>query len=56
MIVKCQGEGQGCCKWCKEMGKYSLTWMSFLYRVEGIEGCYCFEHALEIEKRLNEGD
>ena len=46
-------EGQGGCKRCSELGKYSRTWMCFLYTVEGQEGYYCKEHAEEVEKNAD---
>lgn len=44
-IEQCSGEGQGTCRRCKSMGKWNVNWMCFLYKVEGLEGCYCFECA-----------
>ena len=49
-IVKAEGHGQSECRRCKELGKWSLTWTSFLYKVEGLEGYYCWEHAQEMLK------
>lgn len=46
-------EGQGECKRCRELGKYSRIWMCFLYTVEGQEGYYCKEHAEEVEKNAD---
>ena len=36
-ITRCQGEGQGSCKMCSDNGK----WKCFLFKIEGLEGCYC---------------
>ena len=40
-IRKAEGNGQSECTRCKEMGKYSLTWTSFLYEILGMKGLYC---------------
>lgn len=40
-IVQCKGEGQGSCKRCNDHGLWNKTWMCFLYKIEGYEGCYC---------------
>ena len=40
-VVQCKGEGQGSCKRCSDNGKWNVTWMCFLYKIEGHEGCYC---------------
>lgn len=42
-ITQCKGEGQGSCKRCLDNGKWNRTWMCFLYKIEGYEGCYCSE-------------
>lgn len=48
-ITKCTGEGQGSCKRCLEKGKWNISWMCFLYKIEGYEGCYCSDCVKEIE-------
>ena len=40
-VSRCTGDGQGSCKRCFDLGKYSRTWMCFLYEIEGYAGCYC---------------
>ena len=52
-ITQCKGEGYGTCKRCADNGKWNKSWMCFLYRIEGREGCYCRNCCSEIEK---EGD
>ena len=50
-MIPAIGHGQSeCCK-CKEEGKYSLTWTSFLYRIknDNYDGLYCYDHAKELE-------
>lgn len=42
-ITQCKGDGQGSCKMCLDNGKWNRTWMCFLYKIEGYEGCYCSE-------------
>lgn len=40
-VSQCQGEGQGTCKRCYDNGHWNRCWMSFLYKIDGLEGCYC---------------
>ena len=40
-IKNCEGEGQGSCKRCEDEGKWNRHWMCFLYKIEGLPGCYC---------------
>lgn len=50
-MIKAKGNGQSeCCK-CKEKGKWSLNWTSFLYRIENdnYKNLYCYECAKELE-------
>lgn len=47
-ITQCQGEGQGSCKRCNDKGIWNVNWMCFLYKIEGLEGCYCRECVKEI--------
>lgn len=44
-----QGNGQGQCALCKKRNKWNVQWMCFLYKVEGKEGVYCKNCAIEIE-------
>jgi len=39
---KCSGEGQGSCKRCSDSGKWNRSWMCFLYEIDGLPGCYCW--------------
>ncbi|MBS6062751.1 MAG: hypothetical protein KH972_02650 [Peptostreptococcaceae bacterium] len=54
-MIKATGEGQAECPRCRELGKWSHTWVCFLYKVEGHEGCYCKEHAEELDKEERNG-
>ena len=47
-ISKCEGEGQVSCTRCEEKGFWNRHWMSMLYKVEGMEGCYCLKCLKEI--------
>lgn len=49
VITPCTGEGQGSCKMCTDNGKWNLSWMCFLYRIEGYEGCYCSDCVKKIK-------
>ena len=52
-MIKAEGHGQSECYNCKQNGKFSLTWTSFLYRIEkdNHEHLYCYECAKELESR-----
>lgn len=47
-VTKCSGEGQGSCKRCSDKGKWNRVWCCFLYKIEGLEGCYCSDCVKEI--------
>lgn len=47
-VTKCTGEGQGSCKRCSDKGKWNRVWCRFLYKIEGLEGCYCSDCVKEI--------
>lgn len=40
-ITRCEGNGQGSCKGCEDRDKWNRVWTSMLYKIEGLEGCYC---------------
>lgn len=50
-VTNCTGEGQGSCKRCSDNGKWNRTWMCFLYKIEGYEGCYCETCVNEIQSK-----
>lgn len=50
-MKQCSGEGLGSCTKCEEQGKWNRSWMCFLFKVEGHDGIYCYEHAKELEER-----
>lgn len=43
IVTQCKGEGQGECTLCAKNGKWNRHWMTFLYKIEGMEGCYCHD-------------
>ena len=47
-VTKCTGNGQSSCKRCNGKGIWNIWWNSFLYKIEGYEGCYCYECTNEI--------
>ena len=49
-VTRAQGHGQGSCFRCEEKGKWNRIWMCFLYRIENIEGLYCWDCVKEILK------
>lgn len=53
---KCTGEGQGTCKMCFDNGKWNRAWMCFLYKIEGLEGCYCFDCVKKIQEDKTNGE
>ena len=51
---KCLGEGYGSCTRCSEQGRWNVSWMCFLYKIENRSGCYCYDCVKEIAQELNE--
>ena len=49
-VTQCKGEGQGSCKRCADNGKWNISWMCFLYEIDGYDGCYCSNCVKEIAK------
>ena len=49
-VTQCKGEGQGSCKRCVDNGKWNRSWMCFLYKIDGYDGCYCSNCVKEIAK------
>lgn len=47
-----RGEGQGSCKRCVDKGIWNRMCMSFLYKIEGLEGCYCAKCVDEITEEM----
>ena len=41
IVKQCSGDGQGSCKRCQEKGIWNKLWMCFLYKIDGLDGCYC---------------
>lgn len=52
-ITQCKGEGIGSCKRCEDYGMDSRNWMCFLYKIEGLDGCYCEYCVKEIEENAD---
>ena len=51
-VSKCKGEGAGSCKRCTDRGKWNQNWMCFLYKIDGLDGCYCRDCVEEIRKEM----
>lgn len=49
-VIQCNGEGQGSCKKCNDNGIWNRNWMCCLYKIEGLEGCFCSNCVKEILK------
>lgn len=47
-IIQCEGNRQGSCKGCEDKGIWNRSWTCFLYKIEGLEGCYCRKCVKEI--------
>ena len=45
---QCSGNGLGSCTRCEEKGKWNRAWMSFLYKIKDMDGCYCYECVKDI--------
>ena len=39
-VTKCTGEDRDSCKRCLDNDKWKVSWMCYLYSIEGHEGCY----------------
>lgn len=48
IVKQCSGDGQGSCKRCQEKGIWNKLWMCFLYKIDGLDGCYCEDCVKEI--------
>lgn len=57
-MIIAQGHGQSECYKCKQEGRYSLTWTSFLYRIknDNFKHLYCYECAKKLEKGESNGN
>ena len=40
-VTQCQGEGHGSCRRCTNKTGWNMSWMCFLYKIKGLNGCYC---------------
>ena len=49
-ITQCSGEGQSSCKRCLDKVKWNVSWMCFLYKINGLDGCYCSDCVKEIKE------
>lgn len=49
-VTRCTGEGQGSCRRCEKQGRWNRNWMSLLFRIEWLDGCYCYECMKQIVK------
>lgn len=54
---QCKGNGTGSCKRCLDNGKWNCFWMSWLYKIDGYDGYYCWDClgaiVNELEKKKN---
>ena len=55
-VTQCQGEGQGTCIIrCFNRTGWNRSWMCFLYKIKGLNGCYCGECVKEIREMAQNG-
>lgn len=47
-IRQCEGNGLGSCTLSEMRGKWNRAWMEFIYKIEGIDDCYCYKCVQEI--------
>lgn len=47
-----RGRRSGSCKRCVDKGIWNRMWMSFLYKIEGLEGYYCAKCVDEITEEM----
>jgi hypothetical protein len=52
-VTRCIGEGLGTCKRCYELKGWNRIWYSFLFKIEGYNGCYCSDCVKAIQKENN---
>lgn len=43
------GNGQSQCRLCRKKGIYNVNWTVFMYKIEGMEGYYCYSCVKELE-------
>lgn len=55
-VTQCKGNGQGSCKRCGDNGIWNRSWLCFLYKVEGLDGCYCSNCVKEIKNEIQKGE
>lgn len=53
---QCEGNGLGTCTLCNRKGIWNRRWMCFLYKIDGMDGCYCYDCANEILAKINSSD
>lgn len=51
-IIKCVGDGQSECKRCADIKGFNRFWMAMLYKIDGFDGCYCYDCMRFIVKEL----
>ena len=48
------GNGQSQCQGCAEKGKWNRNWTSFLYKIEGKDGYFCWQCVKEMQEKDQE--
>lgn len=51
-VSQCSGNGQGSCRGCSEKGIWNSHWMTFLFHIEGLDGCFCKNCVLDLDKLM----
>ena len=50
-VKQAVGNGQTQCRGCKDKGIWNVQWTDFLFRIDGLEGCYCRKCVNEIQAK-----
>ena len=54
-VIQCQGEGAGTCRRCLNKTGWNQSWMVFLHKIKGLDGCYCSKCVKEIREMAYNG-
>lgn len=51
-VVRCSGNGQGTCIFCKIRGRQPIHWMTMLYKSDSFSGLICYDCLRELSFAL----
>lgn len=52
-VINCHGEGMGTCRRCLNRTGWNMNWMTLLYKIKGLDGCYCSRCVKEIRELIH---